>query len=190
MARSGWSEPGGPSRSIGTRRGPGGGPDVSDNLDRSDAVVAGLEDIGLEFILHLPSSTLRGVIGHFEERNGAPGRPRSFPVTREEEAVGIASGLALAGRKAALVIQDNGIGNLLTALNTFPVAYHIPLFMVVSRRGGLNEYNSMIHLFCERVETISDAAGLRYFVLNGRVPLELWASTVAKAFEHSQVTRR
>jgi sulfopyruvate decarboxylase TPP-binding subunit len=159
---------------------------MSDAAQRSQAVIAGLEAIGLDYALHLPSSTLAGVIRWLEAQE----RPRSFPVTREEEAIGIASGLALAGKKAALVIQDNGIGNLLTALNTFPQAYHLPVFLVVSRRGGLNEYNSMIHLFCERVEAIADAAGLRSFSLNGRVPLDLWASTVTKAFEHSQITRR
>ncbi len=159
---------------------------MSSPQERGQAVIDGLDAIDLDFVLHLPSSTLAGVIRHLESKS----RPRSFPITREEEAVGIASGLALAGRKAALVIQDNGLGNLLTALNTFPRAYHIPLFMVVSRRGGLNEYNSMIHQFCERVEAIADAADLRYFSLNGRVPLELWPSTITKAFEHSQVTRR
>jgi sulfopyruvate decarboxylase alpha subunit len=159
---------------------------VSSNQERSEAVTRGLDAIGLDFVLHLPSSTLSGVIRHLEGQ----AKPRSFPVTREEEAVGIASGLALAGRKAALVIQDNGLGNLLTALNTFPRAYHLPVFMVVSRRGGLNEYNSMIHEFCERVEAIADAADLRYFTLNGRVPIELWDTTITKAFEHSQVTRR
>lgn len=153
---------------------------------RTEAVIEGLDAIGLDYILHLPSSTLKGVLQHFAEVD----RPRSFPVTREEEAIGIASGLALAGKKAALVIQDNGLGNLLTALNTFPRAYHIPLFMLVSRRGGLNEYNSMIHSFCERVEPIADAALLRYFVLNGRVPLDLWATTIEKAFENAELTRR
>lgn len=159
---------------------------MTDLAWRSDAVIEGLDSLELDFILHLPSSTLKGVIGHFE---GKP-RPRTFPVTREEEAVGIASGLALAGRRAALVIQDNGLGNLLTALSTFPQAYHVPVFMVVSRRGGLNEYNSMIHSFCERVEPIASAAGLRYWALDGRVPPDRWASTVRGGFEHAQLTRR
>lgn len=159
---------------------------MSTTTERSQAVIDGLDAIDLDFVLHLPSSTLSGVIRHLE----ANARPRTFPVTREEEAVGIASGMALAGKAAALVIQDNGVGNMLTALNTFPLAYHIPLFMVVSRRGGLHEYNSMIHLFCERVEAIADAAGLRSWKLDGRVPLDLWPSTVSNAFEHSRVTRR
>lgn len=161
-------------------------PALSTPGERSQAVAQGLGAIGLDYVLQLPSSTLAGVLREVESWDG----PRSFPITREEEAIGIASGLALAGKKAALVIQDNGIGNLLTALNTFPMAYHIPLFMVVSRRGGLNEYNSMIHLFCEKVEAIADAAGLRYFMLNGRVPLDAWASTITKGFEHSIITRR
>jgi sulfopyruvate decarboxylase subunit alpha len=159
---------------------------MSSPQERSEAVIAGLDAIGLDFVLTLPSSTLNGVIRHLESGE----KPRSFPITREEEGVGIASGLSLAGKKAAMVIQDNGLGNMLTALNTFPLAYHLPVFMVVSRRGGLNEYNSMIHLFCEKVEDIADAAGLRYFTLNGRVPIDLWAPTVTKAFEHSLVTRR
>lgn len=170
-----------PANSLGT-----GEPDIGSPQARSQAVIQGLDAITLDYVLYLPSSTLAGVIRHLQSIE----RPRSFPVTREEEAVGIASGIALAGRSAALVIQDNGLGNLLTALTTFPQAYHIPLFMLVSRRGGLNEYNSMIHTFCERVEAIADAAGLRYFVLNGRVPLLLWPTTIAKAFEHSQLTRR
>ena len=102
---------------------------------RSQAVIDGLDAIGLDFVLTLPSSTLKDVIQHLESRD----KPRSFPITREEEGVGIAAGLALAGKKAAMVIQDNGIGNLLTALNTFPLAYHLPLASPRSswRRGGL-----------------------------------------------------
>ena len=159
---------------------------MSSPQERSQAVIAGLDAIGLDFVLTLPSSTLNGVIRHLESHD----KPRSFPITREEEGVGIASGLALAGKRTAMVIQDNGIGNMLTALNTFPLAYHLPVFMVVSRRGGLNEYNSMIHLFCEKVEAIADAAELRYFTLNGRVPIDDWATTITKAFENSLITRR
>jgi len=37
------------------------------------------------------------------------------------------------------------VGNLLTALTSFPLPYHLPM-LVASRRGGLGEYNSLIHL--------------------------------------------
>ena len=116
--------------------------------------------------------------------------PRAFPVTREEEGVGIASGLTLAGRRVVMIVQDNGIGNALTALTTFPQAYHIPMLMLVSRRGGLGEYNSMIHTFCERVEDVSNAAGLRSFSLDASVPIGEWARRIVDAHEFARITHR
>ena len=77
---------------------------------------------------------------------------------REEEGVAIAAGLALAGRRPLMVFQDNGIGNLLTVAADLPQAYHLPLFGVVTRRGGLGEYNSMIHTVSEQAEALLDAA--------------------------------
>jgi sulfopyruvate decarboxylase subunit alpha len=87
-------------------------------------------------------------------------------------------------------MQDNGIGNALTALTTFPEPYHIPLTTIVSRRGGLGEYNSMIHRFCEHVEPILEAAQLRYFSLDERVPVARWTERLVKADEFARITRR
>ena len=159
---------------------------ASEIAARKEAIANGIADVAPDFVLHLPSSTLTSIVAHCQELLG----DRAFPITREEEGVGIAAGMALAGKNAVMVIQDNGIGNALTALTTFPQAYHIPMLLIVSRRGGLNEYNSMIHTFCERVEDITAAAGLRYFVLDRRVPLDDWRSTVVQASEYARVTRR
>ena len=48
----------------------------------------------------------------------------------------------------------------------------------------------MIHVICEKVEPILDAAGVRYFTLDRRVPIADWAPTVSKAYEYSRITRR
>ena len=153
---------------------------------RSQALIEGLEAIDPEYVLYLPSSTLKHVINHCLARPGTT----SFPIPIEQEGVGILSGLALAGRRAVMIVQDNGIGNMLTALTTFPQAYHIPQLMIVSLRGGLGEYNSMIHNFCEHAEAILDAAQIRYFKLDGKVPLADWASTVSRAYEYCHTTHR
>jgi sulfopyruvate decarboxylase TPP-binding subunit len=114
---------------------------VSGQIDeRSAAVIAGIETVDPRWILHLPSSTLKAIVCHFLDRDGQDGF-RCVPIPREEEGIGILSGLALTGTPAVMIIQDNGIGNLLTALNTFPAPYHLPLLIVVARRGGLGEYN-------------------------------------------------
>jgi sulfopyruvate decarboxylase subunit alpha len=159
---------------------------VSTLAERNAALIAGIDALRPEFIIHIPSSTLKTIIAHCETLPDA----RVFPATREEEAVGIASGLAMAGRRCLLIIQDNGIGNALTALTTFPEPYHIPLTVIVSRRGGLGEYNSMIHRFCERVEPIMDAASLRYFALDERVPAGEWTERLVKMDEFARITRR
>jgi sulfopyruvate decarboxylase subunit alpha len=154
--------------------------------ERSKAIIDGLEAIDPQYVLHLPSSTLVSIINHMLARPNTT----SFPIPREEEGVGILAGLELAGKKAVAIIQDNGVGNFLTALTTFPMAYHIPQFYIVSRRGGINEYNSMIHVICEKVPGILDAANVRYFELDSRTPVEQWAPTVVKAYEFSRITHR
>lgn len=154
---------------------------------RSQAVIDGLEAIDPEFVLHVPSSTLKLVLAHFLDQAGTR---RVFPVPREEEGISILAGLALANRRAVMIFQDNGIGNLLTALLTFPQPYHLPLFGIVTRRGGLGEYNSMIHTVSERAEALLDAAAVRWFQLDGRTPVEHWESTIRRSYEFARTTHR
>lgn len=159
---------------------------MASNEQGSQAIIDALEEIDPEFILHLPSSTLKRVIAYCLNRP----KTKTFPIPREEEGVGILAGLELAGRRAVMIIQDNGIGNLLTALCTFPQAYHIPQFYIVSRRGGLGEYNSMIHTISERTEPILEAADIRYFSLDSRIPVDEWRPALVKAYQFSRITHR
>ena len=87
------------------------------------AVIEGLEAIGIEFFLHVPDSFGAPVIAHFENSPSV----RSFPVAREEEGIGIASGLAMTGKKGVLFYQDTGLGNSIGALTTYAMAYHMPM---------------------------------------------------------------
>jgi sulfopyruvate decarboxylase TPP-binding subunit len=164
---------------------------VSASLEeRSRAVIDGIEALDPEFVLHLPSSTLKLVLDHFINGPGAkPGR-RVFPVPREEEGISIFSGLVLARRRAVMIFQDNGVGNLLTSLLTFPQPYHLPLLCVVTRRGGLGEYNSMIHTISERTEALLDAAGVRWVQLDSHTPIEDWSGTIVRAQKFAETTHR
>jgi sulfopyruvate decarboxylase subunit alpha len=181
-----------------TEAAPGTGPPAADQqaLDqqvlerRSAAVIAGIEAIDPDHVLHLASSTLKLVLEHFIDGPGArPGR-RVFAMPREEEGVAIAAGLELAGARPVLIFQDNGVGNLLTALLTLCQPYHLPLLGLVSRRGGLGEYNSMIHTISERTEALLDAAGVRWFQLDGRTPVERWAAEIERAWAVARATHR
>jgi sulfopyruvate decarboxylase subunit alpha len=156
---------------------------------RSRAVINGLEAIDPDYVLHLASSTLEQILHHFIGGDGERGRV-VFAMPREEEGVVVAAGLEIAGRRPVLIFQDNGIGNLLTALLTVPQAYHVPLFGIVSRRGGLGEYNSMIHTVSERSQALLDAANVRWFQLDARTPVESWAPEIHRAWTFSRTTHR
>jgi sulfopyruvate decarboxylase subunit alpha len=158
--------------------------------ERSQAVIDGIETIDPEFVLHLPSSTLKLVLAHFLDGAGRTSGRRIFPIPREEEGISILSGLALARRRSLMIVQDNGIGNMLTALLTFPQPYHLAIFGVITRRGGLGEYNSMIHTISERAEGLLDAAGVRWVQLDCRTPIEDWASTIQRAHAFASTTHR
>ena len=58
------------------------------------AVMEGLEAISLDFLLHVPDSFDAPVIAHFENSPTV----RAFPVAKDEEGIGRAFGLAMAGR--------------------------------------------------------------------------------------------
>jgi sulfopyruvate decarboxylase subunit alpha len=56
-------------------------------------------------------------------------------LSREEEGVGLATGLLAAGCRPLLMIQNSGLGNCVNALGSLAVAYRVPLVVVVSLRG-------------------------------------------------------
>lgn len=135
----------------------------------SDALAEGLMGWGLTAFVYVPSSHIAPVIDRLQEA-GVPG----LLANREEEGVGIAGGMALTGRKVALLMQDNGFGNALTALTTFANAYRIPLPVIANRRGGLGEYNAMIHSFSDGVPEMLRAVGLKVEELSPSVSPDVW----------------
>jgi sulfopyruvate decarboxylase subunit alpha len=62
-----------------------------------------------------------------------------FPVTREEEGIGIAAGAFMGGQMAVLLMQNSGLGNSINVLASLMKYYRIPMILVVSQRGGPEE---------------------------------------------------
>ncbi len=56
-------------------------------------------------------------------------------VAREDNAVGVAAGAALAGRYPVVMMQNSGLGQSVNALASLVVPYRIPMLLVVSMRG-------------------------------------------------------
>ena len=58
-----------------------------------------------------------------------------IPASREDAALGIASGAYLCGKTGGILIQNSGLGNIINPLTSFNLVYHIPVFMVITWRG-------------------------------------------------------
>jgi phosphonopyruvate decarboxylase len=55
--------------------------------------------------------------------------------TREDEAVGIASGVAFSKKKAVVYMQNSGLGNIGDALTSLAQLYKLPMLLLISYRG-------------------------------------------------------
>lgn len=104
-------------------------------MDPFDAIVRGLTDADVGRVAYVPCGRIRQLFPRLE---------RALPtlgVTREEEAVGVLAGSAMAGTRSALVTQSSGLGNAMNALTTLTEAYRIPLTLIVSHRGDPDDWN-------------------------------------------------
>jgi len=152
---------------------------------RLSALVDGLFDWGIEQLVYVPSSHSAPVIRSLEAR-GIP----NVMANREEEAVGIAGGMALTGKKVVMVMQDNGFGNALTALATFANSYHIGFPIFANTRGGLGEYNAMIHSISDSAPDLLKKLGIRVENLGISDSVEVWRSSTAAVSNLAVIQRR
>jgi len=99
------------------------------------AVLNELATAGRTFVTSVPDKGLATLI----DAVAADPRFVHVPCTREEEAVGLCAGAALAGRRGVLIMQNSGLGNAVNALTSLVSFYQLPLLMLISMRGGPGE---------------------------------------------------
>lgn len=147
---------------------------------------------GVTRIGYIPSVTVAPVIDELVRLdNGTAGvSERVTPLSREEEAVGVTSAVALNGGLGAVVMQDNGFGNALTALTTWTLSYHLPLLIFANTRGSLGEYNSMIHSISAPVPRLLEATGIHHVELDRRTGPGDWSAVIKEAGHHARMTVR
>lgn len=92
---------------------------------------------GYTFFTGVPCSFLKPLI-HYVIQNPDVDY---VTATSEGEAVGIAAGAYLAGRKAVVMCQNSGLGNAINPLTSLCFPFRIPILLIVTLRGepGLND---------------------------------------------------
>jgi sulfopyruvate decarboxylase alpha subunit len=120
-------------------------------------VCAGLAASGIRHVVYVPDNPLAHLLNVL-----ARDHPHVCQTlaTREEEAVGIASGLYLGGVRPAVLMQSSGLGNCANAIGSLLVAYQIPVVFVMSMRGDPGEWNWAQVPLGRAVRPILDALGV------------------------------
>ncbi|RSM70811.1 phosphonopyruvate decarboxylase [Kibdelosporangium aridum] len=96
----------------------------------ADEFAAALLDQDYQFFSGVPCSRLAGVTSILSSHEG-----RYVPAANEGAALAIAAGARMAGTRAAVLIQNSGLGNMVNPLTSLVLPYEIPVLVVVSLRG-------------------------------------------------------
>jgi phosphonopyruvate decarboxylase len=125
----------------------------------ADAFLDPARDAGYDFYTGVPCSFLTPVINRVITRRDLD----YVGAASEGEAVGIAAGAWLAGRKTVVICQNSGLGNTVNPLTSMNWPFRIPTMMIVTWRGqpGLND-EPQHELMGQIVDPILDDIDVRH----------------------------
>ena len=90
-----------------------------------------LLECGLDFFAGVPCSLLATILDELQRRPGVT----YVPAVREDAAMGVAAGAALAGRRPAVLLQNSGLGHAINPITSLHLIYRLPCVLIVSWRG-------------------------------------------------------
>lgn len=91
-------------------------------------------DENFQFICGVPCSYFKEMLIYLETYE-SKNELDHFLATREDEAIAIASGIALSGKHVLIYMQNSGLGNIGDALTSLAQLYKMPMLILVSYRG-------------------------------------------------------
>ncbi len=120
-------------------------------------VLHSLKRAGIGVVASLPDAFLVHVLEGLQAGNEFT----HLPVTREEEAIGIATGAYLGGRRCAVVMQNAGLLNACNALTTTALQIEIPMLMLILYAGARGDVS--FPMLGQVTEPVLDALRIPYY---------------------------
>ena len=90
-----------------------------------------LKSNNLDFFTGVPCTILSDIIRCVSENPEFT----YIPATKEDEAIGIAAGAYIGGKKSVVLMQNSGLGVSINALTSLALLYKIPMLLIISWRG-------------------------------------------------------
>lgn len=122
------------------------------------AIVDGLKDAGINFVVYMPDSFFFEVIGEVEQD------PAFECVSVPNESVGmcLAAGAWLGGKKPVMVMENTGLFVAMNAITRFHQPFGIPVLMLISYRGDAGDGWWMVTDIGHAFEPVLQALGVTY----------------------------
>ncbi len=133
-----------------------------------------LQSSEIDLAIYVPDEVLTPLI---DGASADPGMD-AFAASREEEAIGIAAGYAMGGRRSVVMMQSSGFGNSVNALASLVVPYQLPVAMIIGERGVLGEFNPVQVPISRAIRPALDALGIPHRTLERPEDVEPVASRV------------
>ena len=137
---------------------------------------------GIDVVLSLPCNMLSGIMDEIVLRN-----IKHVPVCREEEGIGIAAGAVLAGKRPMILMQNSGLGNCVNALMSLTSLYEMPLFILMSHRGGEGEQISAQMPMGETAPLILDSMKIDHISIGEINELDGLKTDIDYAFDNNEI---
>ena len=101
----------------------------------AERIVAGLKDAGIDFVSYVPETRLSEILPVLK----ADGAFTLVPVASEAEAVGIAAGAAMGGKRVAVYMEGTGLFVSTYSLLTVGERYGVPMLLLVAYVGSVDD---------------------------------------------------
>jgi sulfopyruvate decarboxylase TPP-binding subunit len=147
-------------------------------------IIAAIKASGIEYILSVPdivtSSGLLAPIAQDREL-------RLIRVCKEDECVGIASGLSYADKRALILIQHTGFLDSINALRGIAVEYKQPICMMIGLLGHNSEAapQQSQNYGVRIVEPILDDMGIAHHLLATDADIDAIRPAIEEAYRES-----
>jgi phosphonopyruvate decarboxylase len=155
----------------------------SETMINPSDFLAFLREKEFAFATGVPCSYFSRMINEFENLDAIS----YIPAAREDEAVGIASGVALGGARAFVIMQNSGYATIGDALTSLAQLYKLPMLLIVSWRGLEPDRDFPEHSLMGEVNEETLTA---YRVPYWELKQEDWKQTIDLALDKMDETSR
>lgn len=133
----------------------------------------------IQFICGVPCSYFKDMLNFLVE-NESNIKLKHILATREDEAIGIASGVGFSGKRVLVYMQNSGLGNIGDALTSLAQLYKLPMLLLISYRGLEADKDFPEHSIMGEVnESVLEAFRIPYWILTE----DNWGETMGNALE-------